>query len=58
MIHRIFEETNGEFSLLGAEWSPEAGTWVATVGCYLPAGLGEALAVDAAADAHEAPGTP
>lgn len=56
MIHRLFEETNGEFSLLGTEWSSDAGACVAKVGCYLPAGLGEALAGDAAADeVDEAP---
>ena len=44
LVHRIFDETNGEFSLLGTEWHPEDGTYVAKVGCYLPEGFGDALA--------------
>ncbi|MBN2560169.1 MAG: hypothetical protein JXQ75_04490 [Phycisphaerae bacterium] len=46
LIHQVFEETNGEFSLLGTEWMPATNTCVAKVGCYLPAGLAEALAGD------------
>ncbi len=55
-IHRIFEETNGEFSLLGTEWSPEADVCVATVGCYLPARFEEALAGNVAVDADDESG--
>jgi len=62
LVQRIFQETNGEFSLLGAEWRPDAGSYVATVGCYTPAGskdtLSGALAGDAAADPADAPQTP
>jgi hypothetical protein len=62
LVQRIFQETNGEFSLLGAEWRPDAGSYVATVGCYTPAGskdaLNGALAADADADPADAPSTP
>jgi hypothetical protein len=55
-VHQIFEETNGEFSLLGTEWSPEADVCVATVGCYLPARFEEALAGNVAVDADDESG--
>lgn len=58
LIHRIFEETNGEFSLFGTDWSADTGTCVATVGCYLPAGLGAALAGGVAARPDEDAETP
>ncbi len=47
LLQQVFAETNGEFSLLGAEWSPDTGTYVARVGCYVPAEFGEALAGEA-----------
>ncbi len=53
LIHRIFEETNGEFSILGTDWSPSTRTCVAKVGCYVPMGLGEALAGDVTAASDE-----
>jgi hypothetical protein len=34
LVQQIFEETNGEFALLGADWSVARGGYVATVGCY------------------------
>lgn len=46
LIRRIFEETNGEFSLLGAEETPSGA--VARVACYVPAGF------DAAPPVHVA----
>mgnify|MGYP000703100510 CR=1 FL=1 len=47
LLHQLFEETNGEFSLLGIEWLPDARTAVARVGCYVPAWSGEAFAGEA-----------
>ncbi len=44
LIQGMFEETNGEFSLLGTERSATDDTYIAKVGCYLPERLGEALA--------------
>ena len=58
LIQRIFYETNGEFSLLGTEWLPESKMYVAKVGCYLPAGLGEALAGEAAEQLADDPPAP
>ncbi len=52
LIHRMFEETNGEFSLLGTERAATTDTYVARVGCYLPEGLGESLAGGVAEDAE------
>ncbi len=48
LLHQVFEETNGEFSLLGIEWLPDARTAVARVGCYVPAEFGEAFVGEAA----------
>lgn len=47
LLQQVFAETNGEFSLLGAEWSPDTSAYVARVGCYVPAEFGEALAGEA-----------
>lgn len=58
LIQRLFDETNGEFSLLGTEWLPENGAYVAKVGCYLPAGLGEALAGESAGQPVDNPPMP
>jgi hypothetical protein len=59
LVHCIFEETNGEFSLLGTEWLPAGEECVATIGCYLPLGYESAVAMeadtDASAEADEAP---
>jgi len=38
LLRRVFEETNGEFSLLTTEWDPARGGCKARVACYLPAG--------------------
>ncbi|HVP10741.1 MAG TPA: hypothetical protein VMV94_06070 [Phycisphaerae bacterium] len=43
-VQQIFDATNGEFSLLGTDWSPVKGECVATVARYVPAGLNSALA--------------
>lgn len=34
LVNRLFESTNGRYSLLGAEWSPAQDACVARVGCY------------------------
>jgi hypothetical protein len=39
LLRQVFEETNGEFSLLSTEWSAPSGGCQATVACYRPAGL-------------------
>lgn len=44
LIHKMFEETEGKFSLLPPGPSPAPGTYVATVGCYLPVTTRERLA--------------
>jgi len=46
MVHRLFEETNGEFSLLTTEASSTGGIALAKVGCYLPAGFDSRLTGD------------
>lgn len=53
MVHQIFRETDGDFCLLGTDWSGPSGTCLARVGCYTPAALGEALAGDVEASAGE-----
>jgi hypothetical protein len=58
LIQRIFDETNGEFSLLGTEWQPANGRYVARVGCYQPAGVGEAIAGEAEVQPAGVPATP
>jgi hypothetical protein len=58
LVQRIFEETNGEFALLGTEWLPDRGQYVATVGCYLPAGINDALAGEADAEPAASPAAP
>ncbi len=50
LVRQVFEETNGEFSLLGTNWEASRGEYVATVGCYLPKGLNTAIASDAPHD--------
>ncbi len=47
-LHQIFEDTRGEFSLLGTDWEPLRGECVATVGCYLPEGYDTKVAFDEA----------
>lgn len=47
LVRQVFEETNGEFTLLGTNWEASRGEYVATVGCYLPKGLNTAIASDA-----------
>lgn len=46
LIHRMFAETRGEFSLLPAHSQMGSDIQVAKVGCYLPRGLEGALAGD------------
>ncbi|MFH1417600.1 MAG: hypothetical protein ABII12_04850 [Planctomycetota bacterium] len=46
LINQLFEETRGEFSLLGTDWQPTHGECVATVGCYLPEGFDAKVAFD------------
>jgi hypothetical protein len=43
-VQQIFDATDGEFSLLGTDWSPVKGECVATVARYTPAELNSALA--------------
>ncbi len=43
LLRRIFEETNGEFSLLATDTDSLRGVPVATVACYLPTGFDPAL---------------
>jgi hypothetical protein len=62
LLQRIFDETNGEFSLLGTEWQPGAGICVAKVGCYIPAGsstgMESTMAGEVKNDPADAPSTP
>lgn len=39
LIRRLFDETNGEFSLLATDTSSRDGLVLATVGCYVPPGF-------------------
>lgn len=48
LVRRIFDETNGEFSLLATDATSTGGVALAKVACYLPAGLDSRLAGDAA----------
>lgn len=43
LIRQLFEETNGEFSLLGTDRTSPDGIVLATVGCYVPAGFSDEL---------------
>lgn len=47
LVRRIFDETNGEFSLLATDASSTGGVALAKVACYVPAGLESRLAGDA-----------
>lgn len=58
LVQRIFEETNGEFSLLGTEWLPDQRVCVAKVGCYLPAGTSAAQTNNAEGQTVPPPATP
>lgn len=51
LVHQIFEETNGEFSILDAGQLNQNGQYLAKVGCYLPKGFDTAIAFDAEKDA-------
>lgn len=55
LIRRVFEETNGEFSLLDTDASSRDGIVLATVGCYIPPGYEDTLRPEniAAAPAEE-----
>ena len=44
LIREIFDETNGEFSLLPADRAARPGVCIAKVGCYVPMALHGALA--------------
>ena len=44
MVRKIFDESNGEFSLLPADQAARSDVCVAKVGCYVPMALGGALA--------------
>ncbi|HKQ48881.1 MAG TPA: hypothetical protein VJZ71_12495 [Phycisphaerae bacterium] len=50
LVRRIFDETNGEFSLLATDASSTGGVALAKVACYVPAGLESRLAGDAAGE--------
>ena len=43
LIRRVFDETNGEFSLLDTDASSRDGVVLATVGCYIPPGFEDTL---------------
>jgi len=44
LVRKIFDETNGEFSLLPADEAARPGVCIAKVGCYVPMALNSALA--------------
>lgn len=44
LVRKVFEETNGEFSLLPADQIASSDVCVAKVGCYVPAAMDGALA--------------
>ncbi len=47
LVHLIFDETNGEFSILDAGQLNQNGQYLAKVGCYLPRGFDTVIALDA-----------
>ena len=55
LIHRLFEETNGEFSLLTTDAPAAGGVALAKVGCYLPAGFDTRLTGDVTGQKVETP---
>jgi hypothetical protein len=55
LLHQVFEQTNGEFSLLSAEWNALAGGCAAKVACYRPAALETKLAGDPVNETVSAP---
>ena len=55
LIRRLFEETNGEFSLLTTNASAAGGVALAKVGCYLPAGFDARLTGDVIGQKVETP---
>jgi hypothetical protein len=57
-MQQIFAATNGEFSLLGTDWSPVKGECVATVARYLPADLNSALAGSVPTNQNESAADP
>lgn len=52
LVHQIFEETNGEFSILDAGQLNQNGQYLAKVGCYLPKGFDTAIALDGEKDSE------
>ncbi len=55
LIRRIFEETNGEFSLLETDTTTNDALATATVACYLPAGFDPTAKVNVARVDDDAP---
>lgn len=55
LIHRLFEETNGEFSLLSTHNTIDDERVTATVACYLPAGFDPTAKVNIARTDEEMP---
>ncbi len=55
VIRRLFEETNGEFSLLATDASSAGGVAIAKVGCYLPAGFDSRITGDVTGQKVETP---
>ena len=55
LIRRLFEETNGEFSLLATDSTTTGGVALAKVGCYLPAGFDSRITGDVTGEKVETP---
>jgi hypothetical protein len=55
LIRRLFEETNGEFSLLTMDASDSGSVALAKVGCYRPAGFDARLSGDVTGQKVETP---
>lgn len=55
VIRRLFEETNGEFSLLATDASSANGVAIAKVGCYLPAGFDSRITGDLTGEKVQTP---
>lgn len=49
LVRKVFDESNGEFSLLPADRAARTDVCVAKVGCYVPMAMGGALAGDISA---------
>lgn len=53
-VRQVFAATNGEYALVGTDWSPTAGECLATVAHYAPAAASSALA-DGVKGEHDGP---